>query len=140
MAFTAEDVKKLREMTGAGMMMCKEALQQSNGNVEQAVAYLRKKGMATAEKKAGRAAGDGLVDIAIAPDGRSAAMAEVNCETDFVAKTDQFKSLVKGLAQWTLGQAKPALVSAAEKLIPFTCRLPWAIRICIGWHLPPQPP
>jgi elongation factor Ts len=109
MAFTAEDVKKLREMTGAGMMVCKEALQQSNGTVEQAVEYLRKKGMATAEKKAGRATGDGLVDIAIAPDGRSAAMAEINCETDFVAKTDQFKALAATFAQWALGQSKPVL-------------------------------
>ncbi|MDI6740596.1 MAG: translation elongation factor Ts [Candidatus Edwardsbacteria bacterium] len=109
MAFTANDVKKLREMTGAGMMICKEALQQTEGNVEQAVEYLRKKGLASAEKKAGRATGDGLVDIAIAPDGKSAAMAEINCETDFVAKTDQFKDLVKTLAQWALAQGASAL-------------------------------
>jgi elongation factor Ts len=111
MAFTAEDVKKLREMTGAGMMVCKEALQQSNGTVEQAVEYLRKKGMATAEKKSGRATGDGLVALAIAPDGKSAAMTEINCETDFVAKTDQFKSLAAALAQWALSQEKTPLTS-----------------------------
>jgi elongation factor Ts len=114
MSFTAEDVKKLREKTGAGMMACKEALTKSNGNVDEAVEYLRKKGMAMAEKKAGRATADGLVEIAVAPDGRSAAMVEVNCETDFVAKTDQFKQLTNALAQWALGQSKEIL--AAEDL------------------------
>lgn len=109
MAITVEDIKKLRELTGAGMMVCKEALQQTDGNVEQAMEYLRKKGMATAEKKAGRATGDGLVAIAVSPDGRSAAMVELNCETDFVAKTDQFQDLARTLSQWALGQAKPAV-------------------------------
>ena len=113
MAFTAEDVKKLRELTGAGMMTCKEALQHTDGNVQQAIEYLRKKGIATAEKKAGRATCDGLIDIAIAPDGRSAAMIEINCETDFVAKTDQFKQLVKELSAWALGQGAEALTAEA---------------------------
>jgi elongation factor Ts len=112
MAVTAEDIKKLREMTGAGMMVCKEALTQTNGDVSQAVEYLRKKGMATAEKKAGRATCDGLVDISIAPDGKSAAMVEINCETDFVAKTDQFKDLAKSLSSWALGQGQEALAAA----------------------------
>ncbi len=109
MAITTDDIKKLREMTGAGMMVCKEALQHSDGDVQRAVEYLRKKGIATAEKKVGRATGDGLVDIALAADGTSAAMAEINCETDFVAKTDQFKALAKAFAQWALEQPKPAL-------------------------------
>jgi elongation factor Ts len=111
MSFTAEDVKKLREKTGAGMMACKEALTKSNGSVEEAVEYLRKKGMAMADKKAGRATADGLVEIAIAPDGKSAAIVEVNCETDFVAKTDQFKELAGALAQWALGQPKELLTA-----------------------------
>ena len=113
MAFTAEDVKKLRELTGAGMMTCKEALQHTDGNVQQAIEYLRKKGIATAEKKAGRATCDGLIDITIAPDGRSAAMIEINCETDFVAKTDQFKQLVKELSAWALGQGAETLTAEA---------------------------
>ena len=112
MAVTAEDIKKLRELTGAGMMVCKEALTQTNGDVQQAVEYLRKKGMATAEKKAGRATCDGLVDINIAPDGKSAAMVEINCETDFVAKTDQYKQLAKDLSAWALGQGQEALAAA----------------------------
>jgi elongation factor Ts len=112
MSFTAEDVKKLREKTGAGMMVCKEALTSSKGNVEEAVEYLRKKGLAMADKKAGRATADGLIGIEISPDGKSAVMIEINCETDFVAKTEQFKELVKGLAQWALGQNKESLTAA----------------------------
>jgi elongation factor Ts len=109
MAITTDDIKKLREMTGAGMMVCKEALQQTDGNIELAVEYLRKKGIATAEKKVGRATGDGLVDLVIAADGKSAAMAEINCETDFVAKTDQFKALARTFAQWALEQPQAAV-------------------------------
>jgi len=112
MAVTAEDIKKLREMTGAGMMVCKEALHHTGGNVPQAIEYLRKKGMATAEKKAGRATCDGLVDITISPAGKSAAMVEINCETDFVAKTDQFKQLAKDLSTWALGQGTETLAAA----------------------------
>lgn len=112
MSFTAEDVKKLREKTGVGMMVCKEALTFSKGNVEEAVEYLRKKGLAMADKKAGRTTADGLIGIEIAPDGKSAVMIEVNCETDFVAKTEQFKGLVKGLTQWALGQNKESLIAA----------------------------
>lgn len=112
MSVTAEDVKKLREKTGAGMMICKEALTASKGNMDEAVEYLRKKGLAMADKKAGRTTADGLVEIAVAPDGKSAVMIEVNCETDFVAKTEQFRELVKNLSQWALAQSKPSLVSA----------------------------
>ncbi|MDP2808070.1 MAG: translation elongation factor Ts [bacterium] len=112
MSFTAEDVKKLREKTGVGMMVCKEALTSSNGNVEEAVEYLRKKGLAMAEKKAGRATADGLIGIEIAPDGKSAVMIEVNCETDFVAKTEQFKEMVKSLSQWALQQNKESMIAA----------------------------
>ena len=112
MSFTAEDVKKLREKTGVGMMVCKEALTSSKGNVDEAVEYLRKKGLALAEKKAGRATADGLIGIEIAPDGKSAVMIEINCETDFVAKTEQFKEMVKSLSQWALGQNKGSLTAA----------------------------
>jgi len=112
MSFTAEDVKKLREKTGVGMMVCKEALTSANGNVDEAVEYLRKKGLAMADKKAGRTTADGLIGIEIAPDGKTAVMIEVNCETDFVAKTEQFKEMVKGLGQWALGQNKGSLTAA----------------------------
>lgn len=116
MSFTAEDVKKLREKTGAGMMVCKEALTSSKGNVDEAVEYLRKKGLAMAEKKAGRATADGLIGIEVAPDGKTAVMIEVNCETDFVAKTEPFKEMVKNLSQWALGQGKSTLT--ADDLAP----------------------
>jgi elongation factor Ts len=102
MPFTVEDIKTLRDKTGAGMMACKEALAASGGSIEAAVEYLRKKGVATAEKKAGRATGDGAVESAISPDRKSGAIIELNCETDFVAKTDQFKALAASLAGWAL--------------------------------------
>ncbi len=114
MSFTVEDIKALRDKTGAGMMACKEALAASGGSLEAAVEYLRKKGVATAEKKAGRATGDGAVESAISPDRKSGAIIEVNCETDFVAKTDQFKALAASLASWALQQAEGDI--AADKL------------------------
>lgn len=106
MSFTVDDIKTLRDKTGAGMMACKEALTASGGNIEAAVEYLRKKGVATAEKKAGRATGDGAVEAAIASDKKSGAIIEINCETDFVAKTDQFKSLAASIARWALQQSE----------------------------------
>lgn len=111
MSFTAEDVKSLREKTGAGMMACKEALKACDGKLDEAVECLRKKGIASAEKKTGRSTGDGLVEFAIAPDGLKAAMVEVNCETDFVAKTGQFRQLTTEIATWALGQDKETLVA-----------------------------
>ena len=108
MSFTVEDIKTLRDKTGAGMMACKEALTASGG-IEAAVEYLRKKGVATAEKKAGRATGDGAVESALSADRKSGAIIEVNCETDFVAKTDQFKALAASLAKWAAAQADPEL-------------------------------
>lgn len=114
MSFTVEDIKALRDKTGAGMMACKEALASSGGSVEAAIEYLRKKGVATAEKKAGRATGDGAVEAALAGDRKSGAIAEINCETDFVAKTEQFKALAASLAKWSLGQ--PDGEVPAEKL------------------------
>ncbi len=111
MSFTVEDVKSLREKTGAGMMACKEALKACDGKIDEAVEYLRKKGIASAEKKTGRSTGDGLIEFAIAPDGLKAAMVEVNCETDFVAKTDQFRQLTTEIANWALGQDKETLAA-----------------------------
>lgn len=86
-----DNVKELRERTGAGIMDCKAALKETNGNIEQAIDFLRKKGMASAAKRAGRDAKEGLILIRV--EGNKAAIAEVNCETDFVARTDDFKGL-----------------------------------------------
>ncbi|MCR5213193.1 MAG: translation elongation factor Ts [Eubacterium sp.] len=98
MAITAADVKKLREMTGAGMMDCKKALTETDGNFDEAVEFLRKKGLATAEKKAGRIAAEGIVSTVISDDSKTATIIEVNSETDFVAKNEVFQTYVSGLA------------------------------------------
>ena len=102
MAVTAKMVKELREMTGAGMMDCKKALVETDGNIEAAVDLFKEKGLAKAAKKAGRVAAMGLVRTAIAADGKSAAIVEVNSETDFVAKNDEFVTFVETLAQMAL--------------------------------------
>ncbi len=99
MAITAADVKKLREMTGAGMMDCKKALGETNGDFDAAIEFLRKKGLATAEKKAGRIAAEGIVSTVVSEDAKSATIIEVNSETDFVAKNEVFQTYVKGLAE-----------------------------------------
>jgi elongation factor Ts len=91
---TAADVKKLRDQTGAGMMDCKTALEEAHGNVDEAMTVLRKKGLASAAKKAGRATADGLIAHRVAADRRSGILVEVNCETDFVARTDDFQRLM----------------------------------------------
>ncbi len=93
-------VKELREKTGAGFMDCKKALAESGGDLEKAIDYLRKKGLAGAAKKAGREASEGLVAAAVAEGGRSGALLEVNCETDFVARTPDFKAFVDEVAGW----------------------------------------
>ncbi|MFN8588033.1 MAG: translation elongation factor Ts [Candidatus Eisenbacteria bacterium] len=97
MAITAEMVKQLREMTGAGMMECKKALSDTNGDLQKAVEELRKSGIAKAEKRAERAASQGRVDAYI-HDARIGVLIEVNCETDFVARTDDFIALCRNLA------------------------------------------
>ncbi len=96
MAFTAKDVKELREKTGAGMMDCKKALTENNGDLEAAVDYLRQKGLAAAAKKATRVAAEGLIGGVV--EGAVGALVEVNCETDFVAKNDDFKAFVNKVA------------------------------------------
>ncbi len=103
MAITAAEVKALREATGAGMMDCKRALTETNGDAEAARNLLRMKGAAAAEKKAGRAAAEGVIAMAEGPEG--VAMAEVNCETDFVARRDEFKDYASSVARIALEQA-----------------------------------
>jgi len=95
---TAEEVKKLRDATGAGMMDCKKALEESGGDMDKAVDYLRKKGAATAAKRAGRETNQGVVEAYVHAGGRIGSMVELNCETDFVAKTPEFKALAHDLA------------------------------------------
>lgn len=96
---TAEMVKELRERTGAGMMDCKRALSESDGDMEKAIEILREKGLAAAAKKAGRIASEGLVETYISDDGKLGSIVEVNCETDFVAKNEDFISFVKNVAK-----------------------------------------
>ncbi|MFZ5596124.1 MAG: translation elongation factor Ts [Bacillota bacterium] len=106
---SASMVKELRERTGAGMMDCKKALNEVNGDMEKAVDFLREKGLAAAAKKAGRITAEGLVESYIHGGGRIGVLVEVNCETDFVAKTDQFKALVRDLAM-QIAASKPEYI------------------------------
>ena len=110
---TAAADKQLRELTGAGFMDCKRALEEAGGDVDKAVAALREKGLAAAQKKSGREAREGLVSSYIHPGGRLGVLIEVNCETDFVARTDEFQKLVKDLAMQVAGLA-PTYVDADE--------------------------
>lgn len=110
---TASMVKELREKTGAGMMDCKKALQKCDGNLEKAIDYLREKGLADAAKKSGRIAADGAVASYIHGNGRIGVLVEVNCETDFVAKTDEFKELCHDIAM-QIAASKPLYVSPEE--------------------------
>ena len=98
MDISADAVKKLREKTGVGLMDCKEALKNSNGDMEKAVDYLREKGLAKMQKRMGRVASEGTVASYIHTGGKVGSIVEVNCETDFVAKTDQFQEFVKDIA------------------------------------------
>ena len=104
MAISALEVKELREKTGAGMMDCQRALKEADGNMEEAVKILRKKGLAAAAKKAGRTAKDGLVVVAISADARSGAVAELNCETDFVARTERYQEFASKIAGQALAE------------------------------------
>ncbi len=98
MSYTSDDVKKLREETGAGIMDCKKALQQADGNYEKAKAIVRETGMARAEKKADRETKEGYIASYVHATGKTAAMVEVLCETDFVARNDELRSMAKDLA------------------------------------------
>jgi elongation factor Ts len=125
MEISANLVKDLREKTGAGMMDCKKALVESSGDFEKAVDYLRKKGIASASKKSGRLTKEGAVTSYIHGEGKVGVLLEVNCETDFVARTEQFRQLVKDLAmhiaaanpQWIRSDEVPAEILAKEKEI-----------------------
>ena len=112
MAITADIVKELREKTGAGMMDCKKALTESSGDFERAIDILRQKGLASAFKKSGRAASEGVVGAYIHMD-RIGVLVELNCETDFVARTDDFKELVKDISM-QVAAANPVYVSREE--------------------------
>ena len=106
-------IKDLRERTGAGINECKKALTETNGDIEKAIDYLREKGLATAAKKAGRIASEGMVESYIHAGGKIGVLVEVNCETDFVARNDVFKSLVKDIAMH-IAAANPTYVSKEE--------------------------
>jgi elongation factor Ts len=109
----ASQVRELRDKTGAGMMDCKRALAESAGDLERAVVYLREKGLAAATKRSGRTASDGLVGSYIHAGGKIGVLIEVNCETDFVARTPQFQNLVKDLAM-QVAAANPRFVRREE--------------------------
>jgi elongation factor Ts len=113
MASSAEQVKNLRERTGAGVMDCKAALEASQGDLQGAVEYLRKKGLADAAKKSHREARDGVVTSYIHPGSKIGVLVEVNCETDFVARTEDFQQLVKDVAM-QVAAANPSYVSREE--------------------------
>jgi len=115
MAITAAMVKELRERTGAGMMECKKALVETDGDIDAAIEHLRKTGMAKADKKAGRTAAEGLVAIKLSDDGKRAAIVEVNCETDFVAKDENFRNFVDAVAEQVLA-SNPADLDALLNL------------------------
>ncbi|MEA5092231.1 Elongation factor Ts [bioreactor metagenome] len=110
---TAGLVKELRERTGAGMMDCKKALTETDGDIDKAIDFLREKGLAAAAKKAGRVAAEGLVYSYIHGGGRIGVLVEVNCETDFVAKTEQFQTLVKDVAMH-IAAANPSYLTRDE--------------------------
>ncbi len=110
---TAAMVKELREKTGAGMMDCKKALVEKNGDMSAAIDFLREKGLAAAAKKSGRIAADGVVESYIHMGGRIGVLVEVNCETDFVAKTDEFHELARDIAMH-IAASKPEFVSREE--------------------------
>ena len=111
MAITASQVKDLRERTGAGMMECKRALVETDGDIETAIENMRKSGAAKADKKAGRIAAEGLLRVETSDDGKKAAIVEVNCETDFVTKGDDFPNFVAAVAKVTL-DTQPADLDA----------------------------
>jgi len=113
MEISMDLVKDLRQRTGAGVMDCRTALQEAKGNIEGAIDYLRKKGLATAAKKAGRIATDGLVSSYIHAGGKIGVLVEINCETDFVARTDDFQTFVKNIAM-QIAAANPQYIRREE--------------------------
>jgi len=118
-AITAKQVKELRDITNVGMMECKKALQETAGDIDAAIKLLRERGMAVAAKKADRAANEGQVDIAISGDGKTGSMVEVNCETDFVAKNENFQAFVLELATKGLETADGELAEKEKENLAF---------------------
>ena len=124
-AVTADQVKQLREKTGAGMMECKAALAEANGNMEEAITILRKRGLAQAAKRAGRATAQGTIGSYVHLGGKIAVLVELNCESDFVARTEDFQNLVKEIAmhiaasdpRWVRREDVPAEAIEKEKAI-----------------------
>ena len=125
MAISADQVKQLREITGAGMMDCKRALEETGGDMDQAQALLREKGLAAAAKRSAKTASEGLVEAYIHLDGKMGVLVEVNCETDFVANTQEFRTLAKDIAMqiagydpwWVSREDIPEEVVAQERKI-----------------------
>jgi len=123
MAFTAKDVQQLREMTNAGMMDCKKALTETNGDMDAAVKWLREHGIAQSAKRAGRVAAEGTIAAYIHPGGRYGVLAEINCETDFAARSDMFQEFCKDICmqicsaspRWVRREEAPADVVNAER-------------------------
>jgi len=118
MSISAEAVRKLREETGAGMMDCKSALVEAAGNTEKARDILRKKGLAAAAKKAGRTASEGVIASYIHPGAKVGVLVEVNCETDFVAKTPDFQTLVKDIAMHVAAASPAAALYVSKDEVP----------------------
>src|SRR5436190_4442455 len=117
MAITAKDVAELRARTGAGMMDCKKALEETGGDMAKAIEWLRARGSAKAEKRADRKAGEGFIGSYIHHNGKVAVLVEVNCETDFVARTDDFKDLARSLAEHIAGH-HPAPIAVSKDQVP----------------------
>ena len=113
---TAKDVAALRARTGAGMMDCKKALEETNGDLEKAVDLLRQRGIAKGEKRAGRGASEGLIGSYVHFNGKLAVLVEVNCETDFVARTEDFQNLVRDLAQHIAGTPTPPIAVSSDQV------------------------
>jgi elongation factor Ts len=115
MKITAETVKQLRERTGAGMMECKKALLETGGNLDAAAELMRKQGLAKADKKAARIAAEGIIAIERSPEGRAAAMVEVNCETDFVAREHDFRAFAQAVAACALAEPPRTLEALLQR-------------------------
>jgi elongation factor Ts len=113
MAISAQQVKELRDLTGAGVLECRKALEENSGDLEKAVAWLRERGLAAAAKKSGREARDGMIEVYSHGNGRVGVMVEVNCETDFVARTEQFRTFVHDLALH-IAAASPRYLDVAD--------------------------
>ena len=113
MAITTEQIKELREATGAGILDCRKALEQANGDFDRAVDFLREKGLAKAAKRSGREASEGVVELYSHGNGRVGVMVEVNCETDFVARSDQFREFAHEVAL-QIAAASPLYIRAED--------------------------